>query len=75
MKHKIKNTKLEVLTFLRNHIDQEYTERQLRKEFNLTQPAMWKVIRELWWSDWVIKNNSVFPTRYRFNELLLIFKE
>jgi len=66
------SSKLDVLTFFRNHKEEEYTNKDLCKEFNLTTSAMWKIIRELWFQDWIIKNNSVFPTKYGFNELLLV---
>jgi len=65
------STKLNILTFFRNHAEQEFSVKELCKEFNISQPAMWKNIRELWGGSWIVKCNQTIPTKYKFNELFL----
>jgi len=64
--------KLEILTFFRNHLEKEFSVKDLCKEFDITQPAMWKNIRELWWDKWILKTETSIPQKYKFNELFLI---
>jgi len=65
------STKLEILKFFRNHSEKEFSVKELCKEFEMSQPAMWKNIRELWGGNWIIKTEKEIPTKYKFNELFL----
>lgn len=63
--------KLEIITFFRNHPEKLYSVKELCKEFNLTSSAMWKNIRQLWYKDWLIKDTTTIPAKYKFNDTLL----
>lgn len=64
--------KLEILKFFRNNLKKELSVKELCKEFDMSQPAMWKNVRELWWDKWLIKVSKSIPAKYKFNELFLI---
>jgi len=64
--------KLEILKYFRNHLDKELAVKDLCKEFNMSQPAMWKNVRELWIDSWIVKTGNSIPTKYKFNELFLV---
>jgi len=63
--------RLKVLTFFRNHPNNIYSIKELCKEFDLTSSAMWKIIRELWFKDWILKHTATIPAKYQFNDLIL----
>ena len=61
--------KLNILTYFRNHENELFSVKELCKEFDITQPAMWKNIRELWAQNWITKDTTTIPAKYKFNEL------
>jgi DNA-binding MarR family transcriptional regulator len=64
------STKLQILTFFRNHQEKEFSIKELCTEFDISQPAMWKNIRELWGGNWIIKQDNNIPAKYKYNELI-----
>ena len=65
------NKQVEILKFFVLNKDKEYSIKELCKVFNLTQPTMWKHIRALWYQNFIIKVDTEFPVKYKFNELIL----
>jgi len=59
---------LKILEFFKNHSEKKYSIKELCKEFEITQPAMWRNIRHLWYSNFIIKHSDHFPVKYQFNE-------